>query len=1105
MFTKLSKQLLAVLLVLMMVVTMIPVSVFAAEHEHTTEVAENTDAALSETVVDTELLEQVKAQMDALLTEYLGKTVLSEEETFNALVALDGDTLWNLWLESEELVGVIETMSEAEFAILLEYESTETFGYVYDTLYQMVNPPIMLLTTVDFLDGKLSLTDTANTITVSGSTVTATAKGSLFGKKSSTITIVNETADVSALSFDYTVTASSAFTIDGASAATSGTYTATLDPGASVVLVITSNSGLSNTTVTLTMSNVSLTTAAASSMVTVDYDSTYGSVTAGGSAVESGAQVEASLADGISLVATPVTGATFLGWADAETGRILSTAATYSLKPTADVTVKAVFIGANSAPHFYLGPAAQKSQSSGLLGLGKLYYYTVGTTHIFDDLNAAASVALTSSSKTIVLANTGTLPAGTYTIPAGVTLLIPFDNANTLYTTQAVGIEDPNPNQGGVWAAPTEFRKLTMAEGANLIVNGAMSLSCKHTYAQGSRNHGGSPTGPVSFVKMENNSTITVNNGGTLYAYGYIYGNGSVTVKSGGTVYENFQITDFRGGTQSTDMDNGVFPLSQYYVQNVEVPMTIEYGATEYSYTTVYMSSADFGSAVAFFASSGAMFNLTSGNVVKRYDGSTDRLIIDLNGNMTVSSIEMKVGTSSINSKDYELPVTNNITVNVKSGSNINLNQDISLLPGSVINVDNGATCVVGSGYNVYAYDADQWGGYTSPANKPFIPAGYSPSRTHTRTNADLVDATIRVDGTFDASAGYVYTTAGGANVYSTGTGVGTINPGSETLTYQMIQAQDTANTTYAQIPLTSAKLKNADGTYTETAGTAGIYTYTNGVWIKECTGEHSYTETITTPAGCESEGLKTYTCTCGDTYTEVIPATGHTPGAAADCNNAQTCTVCGEELAPSTGHTPVVDEAVAPTCTETGLTEGSHCSVCGETIVAQEVVPAAGHTPGAAADCNNAQTCTVCGEELAPATGHTPVVDEAVAPTCTETGLTEGSHCSVCGETIVAQEVVPATGHTPVVDEAVAPTCTATGLTEGSHCSVCGETIVAQEVVPATGHTPVVDEAVAPTCTETGLTEGSHCSVCGETIVAQEVVHATGHTPVVDEAVAPT
>ena len=79
------------------------------------------------------------------------------------------------------------------------------------------------------------------------------------------------------------------------------------------------------------------------------------------------------------------------------------------------------------------------------------------------------------------------------------------------------------------------------------------------------------------------------------------------------------------------------------------------------------------------------------------------------------------------------------------------------------------------------------------------------------------------------------------------------------------------------------------------------------------------------------------------------------------------------------------------------------------------------------------------------------------------------------------------------VTDAAVEPTCTTTGLTEGSHCSVCNEVFVAQTVIPAS-HTEVIDAAVAATCTATGLTEGKHCSVCNKVLVAQSVVNALGH-----------
>ena len=256
-------------------------------------------------------------------------------------------------------------------------------------------------------------------------------------------------------------------------------------------------------------------------------------------------------------------------------------------------------------------------------------------------------------------------------------------------------------------------------------------------------------------------------------------------------------------------------------------------------------------------------------------------------------------------------------------------------------------------------------------------------------------------------------------------------------------------------------------------------------------------------------------------------------------------------------GHTEVVDAAKAPTCTETGLTEGKHCSVCNEVIVAQDVVDALGHDKvvsktGYDATCTedgltDEFTCSVCGKSFAqetiPALGHAVVNHEAKAPTCTEIGWDAYETCSRCDYSTYVEKAalghdmaqatctLPATcsvcghtegealGHAVINHEAKAPTCTEIGWDAYETCSRCDYSTYVEKaalghdmaeatcVAPKTckngcgytegealGHIEIVDEAVAPTCTETGLTEGKHCARCEEVLVAQESVEALGH-----------
>ena len=160
------------------------------------------------------------------------------------------------------------------------------------------------------------------------------------------------------------------------------------------------------------------------------------------------------------------------------------------------------------------------------------------------------------------------------------------------------------------------------------------------------------------------------------------------------------------------------------------------------------------------------------------------------------------------------------------------------------------------------------------------------------------------------------------------------------------------------------------------------------------------------------------------------------------------------------------------------------------------------GHNYGAPTYVWNADStqCTatrICNNDASHV--ETETVNSNIATTnatCESTGLITytAEFVNSAFSTQTATKILPALGHVVVVDEAVAPTCTETGLTEGSHCSKCHATLVAQNVVDALGHVVITDEAVAPTCTETGLTEGSHCSKCHATLVAQNVVDALGH-----------
>ncbi len=606
----------------------------------------------------------------------------------------------------------------------------------------------------------------------------------------STLTIKNNKATKATLSFNYAIEQNSGtITVDGSAVTTNGSFSKELAAGSSITVKIKSGS---TTATKITMTNVVLVSDVTATTTFVPAEN--GTYTVDGKAITEEYSNTQSSMTAYQVVATPADGYQFLGWYNLTTGKCISTAATTALNIESDCSITAKFVS-NSVALF---------ETSG---------------QRFADLNEAVTYAQTNGQSKITLATDGSI-SGTYTIPAGITLLIPFDAAGTLYTDAPAAIRTT--------PASKAFRTLTMSEGTSITVNGAISLGGRYFAAGGGQQ--GRPVGDYGYIKMADNSSITVKNGGNLYAWGFISGSGSILAESGATVYEFYQIADFRGGSASSNMGNKVFPFSQYFIQNIEVPLTLNAGANEKVFSGVYAMSTTYTTAISFIGDNG-MFKVASGSFTKDYDEKTDRLILTVNGKAELNTLSLKLASMSVNSASYVLPITNNISINIQSGK-VTINQDTALLAGVEVSIAEGADLTVASGKNVYIYDGDEWNSDNFVwGSCKFKSVAYAPGKTYNRTNADLKDAKVNVNGSLTA-IGAIYTTKGGADICSSnGTGkyVQHGTPGTGTATYQYNANGNNAVT----IPITTAKLHNADGSYTETATVVEGTTipYVSGVW----------------------------------------------------------------------------------------------------------------------------------------------------------------------------------------------------------------------------------------------------------------------------------
>jgi hypothetical protein len=330
----------------------------------------------------------------------------------------------------------------------------------------------------------------------------------------------------------------------------------------------------------------------------------------------------------------------------------------------------------------------------------------------------------------------------------------------------------------------------------------------------------------------------------------------------------------------------------------------------------------------------------------------------------------------------------------------------------------------------------------------------YVPAGSETVAGRDQ-DASVCVDGYIDASAGYVYTTTHGANVYSNGGGQIKMktnylkSDGSYNHKLAYINQVNTS-VSYGTIAITSAQLQNADGSTVKFDKSSGTINYVDGVW----TCAHEYAPYTVAPT-CTEQGYTINTCACGANIKE--------------------------NYVDALGHDPVQHAGQDATCTEAGWAAYETCSRCDYTTYNE--IDAIGHryegvvttNPGCESEGVKTYTCSACGDsytEAISATGHSYNA-EVTAPTCTADGYT--TYTCVCGHSYT-DNTVTALGHS--YDDGVVttdPSCVAEGVK--TYTCHCGDSY--NEPVAALGHDMQVQPGQAPTVDVNGWTEHSACSRC--------------------------
>ena len=646
---------------------------------------------------------------------------------------------------------------------------------------------------------------------IGGNGITGTAKSKDGGscgsdtKYNTTLTLTNNKGTDAILSFDYKITLSGGtVTVAGVEASADGSYKDTLEPSASIKIYL--ESGDVNNDTKIEIANLSM--IVETNVTTTFQPAEGGSYTVDGMEISTDTPMTRQSTIPYRLSATANDGYKFRGWYSVTNSTYLSF----------DEEASLFFDSAQSVTAQFISVTTPLFRNDG---------------QMFTDLAEACASATSGEDNTVVLVSDGTLPEGAeYTIPDGVTLLIPYDETYSAGTEDTILLSS-NPSLNTLNSNVRPYRTLTVPQGTTVHVDGTLIVNGRVDKGQG-YTYNGVVYG--TYGKMILDGTLDIRPEANLYVRGYIVASdhtahdessalGSIEVASGASVYMPLQMMDYRGGNCSLAVGGKVFPVSNYYFQNIMVSTTYQAGARLYGQWTVYAALGSIvldeqGEAALMSSEDDAMFQCTSGSVTTNYQYDGDQLLIDIQGDVSVNGIRVEAGAIGAMDTDGKPIPLNNVTINICDGGTLNCDKDLKLVPGAEIVVQEGGTFNLSGSVYLYQQDAFQARWYRNSTIGRLRLAAPGIVQNNGKTVKET-DARIVVAGTMNVQSGAIWESSSPAHSGGVvGVDGGTVNftslPEANTTTsiYEVNNASSTADSSISWRPVTGllAGLSTAAG-----------------------------------------------------------------------------------------------------------------------------------------------------------------------------------------------------------------------------------------------------------------------------------------------------